>query len=88
MSQSEMRQQGLRVFTNLDPQVQDAAEKVLNDDLKKAPKGVSQAALVTVNVPDGAVLALVGGVGNFWQHQFNRATNLILPVRLLSHSSI
>jgi penicillin-binding protein 1A len=75
MSQSEMRQQGLRVFTNLDPQVQDAAEKVLNDDLKKAPKGVSQAALVTVNVPDGAVLALVGGVGNFWQHQFNRATN-------------
>ena len=36
---------------------------------------VSQAALVTVNVPDGAVLALVGGVGNFWQHQFNRATN-------------
>ena len=39
MSQAEMRQQGLRVFTNLDPQVQDAAEKVLNEDLKKAPKG-------------------------------------------------
>jgi penicillin-binding protein 1A len=74
-SQTELRKQGLRVFTNLDPQAQDAAEKVLTEDLKKTPKGVSQAALVTVSVQDGAVLALVGGVGNFWTHQFNRATN-------------
>jgi penicillin-binding protein 1A len=74
-SQTEMRQQGLRVYTNLDPQAQETAEQVLNADIKKAPKGVSQAALVTVNVADGAVLALVGGVGDFWHHQFNRATN-------------
>ncbi len=74
-SQTELRQQGLRVYTNLDPQAQEIAERVLNEDLKKTPKGVSQAALVTVSVQDGAVLALVGGVGNFWQHQFNRATN-------------
>ena len=74
-SQTELRKQGLRVYTNLDPQAQETAERILTADLKKTPKGVSQAALVTVSVQDGAVLALVGGVGNFWTHQFNRATN-------------
>jgi penicillin-binding protein 1A len=74
-SEAEMRRQGLKVYTNLDPQVQQLAEKVLNEDLKKAPKGVSQSALVCVSVKDGAVQALVGGVGNFWKNQFNRATN-------------
>lgn len=74
-SEAEMRRQGLRVYTNLDPQVQDLAEKTLNADIKHAPKGVSQAALVCVSVKDGAVLAMVGGVGDFWKNQFNRATN-------------
>ncbi|MBS1952877.1 MAG: PBP1A family penicillin-binding protein [Cyanobacteria bacterium SZAS-4] len=74
-SQAEMRRQGLRVYSNLDPQAQEIAEKTLTADLAKAPKGVSQAALVTVSVQDGAVLAMVGGVGDFWHHQFNRATN-------------
>ncbi len=74
-SQAEMRKQGLRVFTNLDPQVQDLAEKTLNNAIAKAPKGVSQGALVTVQVKDAAVLAIVGGVGNFWKNQWNRATN-------------
>lgn len=74
-SQAEMRRQGLRVYSNLDPQAQEIAEKTLTADLAKAPKGVSQAALVTVAVQDGAVLAMVGGVGDFWHHQFNRATN-------------
>ncbi|MBY0552118.1 MAG: PBP1A family penicillin-binding protein [Candidatus Obscuribacterales bacterium] len=74
-SQTELRKQGLRVFTNLDPAVQELAEKTLNDGIKKAPKGVNQGALVVVQVKDGAVLALVGGVGDFWKNQFNRATN-------------
>jgi 1A family penicillin-binding protein len=76
-SQSEMRRQGLRVYTNLDPQAQEAAEKTLNDAILggHTPKGVSQAALVSVSVADGSVVALVGGVGNYWTHQFNRATN-------------
>ncbi|CAN5402832.1 penicillin-binding protein 1A [soil metagenome] len=74
-SQAEMRRQGLRVYSNLDPQAQEIAEKTLTADLAKAPKGVSQAALVSVSVQDGAVLAMVGGVGDFWKHQFNRATN-------------
>lgn len=74
-SQSELRKQGLKVYTNLDPQVQEQAEKTLNEGIKKAPKGVTQGALVVVQVRDGAVLALVGGVGDFWKNQWNRATN-------------
>lgn len=74
-SQAEMRNQGLRVYTNLEPKAQEVAEKTLNEAIKKAPKGVSQAALVSVQVRDGAVICLVGGVGNYWKNQFNRATN-------------
>lgn len=74
-SQSELRKQGLKVYTNLDPGVQELAEKTLNDGIKKAPKGVTQGALVVVQVKDAAVLALVGGVGDFWKNQWNRATN-------------
>ncbi|MBI4533597.1 MAG: hypothetical protein HY711_06585 [Candidatus Melainabacteria bacterium] len=74
-SQSEMRRQGLRVYTNLDPVAQEAGETILGEAIKKAPKGVSQGALVSVTVQDGAVLAIVGGVGNFWKNQWNRATN-------------
>ncbi len=74
-SQAELRRQGLRVYTNLDPQAQEIGEKVLNERIKKAPKGVSQAALASVSVQDGAVIALVGGVGNYWANQFNRATH-------------
>ncbi len=74
-SQAELRKQGLRVYTNLDPKAQVIAEQTLNEQIKKAPKGVSQAALVSIQVRDGAVVAMVGGVGNFWKNQFNRATN-------------
>ncbi len=74
-SQAEMRRQGLRVYTNLDPVAQELAEKALNEGIKKAPKGVTQGALVSVSVSGGEVVALVGGVGNFWKNQFNRATN-------------
>lgn len=74
-SQAEMRTQGMKVYTNLDPTAQELAEKTLNEAVKKAPKGVSQFALVSISVHDGEVMALVGGVGNFWKNQFNRATN-------------
>lgn len=72
-SEAEMRRQGLKVYTNLDPDVQALAERTLNT--ARTPAGVSQGALVCLSVKDGAVLALVGGRGNFWANQFNRATN-------------
>lgn len=74
-SAAEMRRQGLRVYANVDPQAQELAEKVLAEEIKKAPPGVSQGALVSVSVRDGAVIALVGGVGDYWKNQWNRATN-------------
>jgi 1A family penicillin-binding protein len=74
-TQADMRRQGLKVYTNLEPGAQDEAEKVLNESIKQAPKGLTQLALVSVSVASGAVVAMVGGVGNFWQNQFNRATN-------------
>ncbi|MBS1992865.1 MAG: PBP1A family penicillin-binding protein [Cyanobacteria bacterium SZAS LIN-2] len=74
-SQAEMRTQGLKVYTNLDPVAQELAEKTLAEGIKKAPKGVTQGALVSISVRDGEVMAMVGGVGDFIKHQFNRATN-------------
>jgi len=67
--------QPLSVYTNLDPVAQEQAERTLTAGIKRAPPGVSQGALVSISVADGAVLAIVGGVGNFWKYQFNRATN-------------
>lgn len=74
-SQSELRRQGLKVYTNLDPVAQELAEKALAAGISKAPKGVSQGAMVSVLVQDGSVISMVGGVGDFWKNQFNRATN-------------
>jgi len=74
-TQSEMRREGLRVYTNLDPQAEEIGEATLAEGIKKAPKGGTQGALVSISVSSGAVCALVGGVGNFWKNQFNRATN-------------
>lgn len=66
---------GLKVYTNLDPKAQEAGEKALAAGVKKAPRGVSQAALVSINVKDGGVIAMVGGVGNYYKYQWNRATS-------------
>lgn len=74
-SDAQLWGSGLRVYTNLDPEAQTAAEKELNKGIETAPTGISQGALVTINVKDGGVLALVGGVGDYRSHQFNRATN-------------
>jgi len=69
----QMWKQNLQVYTNLDPGAQKAATAVLNKGIKSAPKGVNQGALVSMSVRDGAVLAMVGGVGNYQDNQWNRA---------------
>lgn len=71
----EIREKGYKVYTGLDPVAQDLAEKILNEEVKNTPYGVSQLALVALDVKTSQVRALVGGVGNFWEHQWNRATN-------------
>lgn len=67
--------QGLKVYTRLDPKSQEAAEKKLAQGLKNAPWGITQGALVTIDVETGDVRSIVGGVGNFWDNQWNRATS-------------
>ena len=70
-----IERQGLKVYTNLDTTAQDTAEKVLAQGLSRAPYGINQGALVTVRLSDSAVLALVGGVGDYAHNQWNCATN-------------
>lgn len=74
-SQPEIQRHGLKVYTNLDPGAQDAAERVLNAGIRSAPAGINQGALASIKVDDGAVVALVGGVGNYEDNQWNCATN-------------
>jgi len=71
----QLREKGYKVFTSLDPDAQDKAEKVLNEEIKNAPGGITQYALVAIDVKTSQIRALVGGVGDFWKNQWNRATN-------------
>lgn len=66
---------GLKVYTYLDPKMQAAAEAALNRGIKKAPRGINQGALVTVDVRTGGVMVMVGGVGQYEKHQWNRAVS-------------
>lgn len=59
------------IYTNLDMKAQQESEKILNKSIKSAPRGIDQAALVTMSLKDGAVLAIVGGVGE--KTRWNRA---------------
>ena len=83
---SRVAQGGLRVFTTLDPELQKAAEKILEDGIdaverrrgyKHEPRGKSvkeylQGALVALDAHTGAVRAMVGG-RDFGDSRFNRA---------------
>ncbi|HEY9870546.1 MAG TPA: PBP1A family penicillin-binding protein, partial [Candidatus Obscuribacterales bacterium] len=75
LSKEKLLNDRLRVYTSLDPQAQALAQQALADGIRKAPRGVNQGALVSISVQDNSVLSMVGGVGDFWQNQFNRATN-------------
>lgn len=72
---NQIRRSGLRVYTNLDPVAQTAAEQTLARHLKVAPHGIDEEALVSISVKDGAVRAIVGGAGDYWKNQWNCATN-------------
>lgn len=66
---------GLRIYTTLDPQMQTAAEKALQDGIDQANKeqlDITQGAVVTLDPRTGQIKAMVGGY-EFSQSQFNRA---------------
>lgn len=73
--------QHLRVYTTIDPDLQNAASNALTKRLDKLekrfpkkPKGNLQAALVAIRPKTGEIVAMVGG-RDFLQNQFNRATD-------------
>ena len=74
-SEYELKHAGLKVYTALDPQAQTEAAKILTEGIAKAPTGISQGALVTIDVETNEVRAMIGGTGDFWEHQWNRATS-------------
>ncbi|OGH97366.1 MAG: hypothetical protein A2104_10575 [Candidatus Melainabacteria bacterium GWF2_32_7] len=69
-----VRRGGLRVYTTLDPKVQEIAEKTIKEGVKSIPKGsgVTQGALVSIDVDNGYIQALVGGM-DYQKSNFNRA---------------
>lgn len=69
------RRQGIKVFTNLDQVAQQCGEKVLAQEIKHAPAGITQEALIAVSIKDGGIRAIVGGAGDYWTRQWNCATN-------------
>lgn len=73
---NELREMGLKVYTGLDPVAQRVAKKSLEVGVRNAAHGINQGALVMIDVPTGEIRALVGGVGDFWRYQYNRATNV------------
>jgi len=73
---------GLRVFTTIDPELQEAAESSVVRRLAelnamrqgREPSSRLEGSLVSLDADSGEVLALVGG-GNFHQSPFNRAVD-------------
>lgn len=66
---------GLRIYTTLDQEAQKSAENYLASGIARAPQGITEGALVSLSVFDGSIRALVGGAGDYWQNQWNCATN-------------
>ncbi len=95
LGQGAIAAQGLTVHSTIHPPLQRLAEQVLAESMAKLeaayPRATGvQAALVTVRVSDGAVLAMVGG-RDYGSSQFNRATlanrqvgSTIKPLTLLA----
>jgi len=72
---AQIRRAGLKVYTTLDQSAQKLGEKILANEIKLAPRGITQEALVSLAVKDGAIRAIVGGAGDYWTSQWNCATN-------------
>jgi penicillin-binding protein 2A len=78
LTEQEVLTSGLKIYTNLDPTVQKAAEAVYNNP-KNFPKnkGGLQSSMVILDAKTGAIRGLVGGLGKSQSFRgFNYATQL------------
>lgn len=89
-AESDLTNEGLRIFTTLEPRAQDALEKNLTEGLprlQKARKALKNAVLegagVVTSVEDGKVLALAGGRDVRFAG-FNRALDARRPIGSLA----
>jgi penicillin-binding protein 1B len=91
--EADLRSEGLRVFTTLDPRVQGAAERVLERKLAQFDKGKIfgaaglEGAVVVTDSQAGEVQALVGG-RDVRYRGFNRALDAARPVGSLLKPAI
>jgi len=70
---------GLQIHTTINAYMQRIAEEVVAEGINRIEKRVApgvQAALIAMDIRNGNILAMVGGK-NFWQSQFNRATQAV-----------
>jgi penicillin-binding protein 1B len=83
--EDDLRSEGLRIFTTLDPQVQAAAERAMTERLgeieraRRMPARTLEAAVVVTSTGHGEVLALVGGRDPRYSG-FNRALDAARPI--------
>ncbi|WPL14121.1 MULTISPECIES: penicillin-binding protein 1B [Thiorhodovibrio] len=83
--EEDLRSEGLKIFTTLDPLVQTAAERAIQDRLPKLEKqrgfrsGTLESAAVVTSVAQGEVLALVGSRNSAFEG-FNRALDAVRSI--------
>jgi membrane peptidoglycan carboxypeptidase len=76
---SVIENKGLKVHTTLDPEIQDSAEKIVADQMKKlASRGASNASVVVANPKTNQILAMIGG-SDWDKSKVNVATSLRQP---------
>lgn len=81
----DLRSEGLRIFTTLDPMVQEAAENAITRGLKRLEKirgmrpGTLQGALIVTSPQNAEVQAVVGGSDPRFEG-FNRALDALRPI--------
>lgn len=71
----EIGTNGMKIFTTLDPVAQQIGERLLASEIRRAPVGIEEEALVSLAVKDNSIRALVGGAHFYWDNQWNCATN-------------
>ncbi len=86
-SDEDLRSEGLRIFTSLDPVVQQAAELALSGQIARLPGEDLQGGSVTVDVNSGEVMAVVGGRDPRFAG-FNRALDAQRPIGSLVKPAI
>jgi penicillin-binding protein 1B len=91
--EEDLRSEGLQIFTTLDPQVQEAAERGLSARLARLDRdrrdanGLLEGAVVVTNPQSGEIQAIVGGRDPLFEG-FNRALDAARPVGSLMKPAI